>query len=66
MSVVCGYSREMFTREDANPEKFIEQADIEDWARQVLSKSIVLLSDQKKDSAFEKLIESAIEEGSVE
>ena len=56
----------MFTREDANPEKFIEQADIEDWSRQVLSKSIVLLSEQKKDSAFEKLIETVIDEGVVE
>lgn len=64
--MVCGYSKEMFTREDANPEKFIEQAAIEDWSRQALSKSIALLSEQKKDSAFEKLIETVIEEGLAE
>ena len=63
MSEVSGYSKGMFTREDANPDNFIDQADIPDWSRPILSKSIVLLSEKKADAAFEKLIEQVVEEG---
>ena len=51
----------MFSREEANPDNFIEQADIPEWARDTLSKSIVLLQEGKTDAAFEKLIVSEIE-----
>lgn len=61
MSPVSGYSNEMFSREEANPDKFIEQADIPEWARDALSKSIVLLQEGKTDVALEKLVVSEIE-----
>jgi hypothetical protein len=61
VSPVSGYSNEMFSREEANPDKFIEQADIPEWARDALSKSIVLLQEGKTDVALEKLVVSEIE-----
>lgn len=51
----------MFSREEANPDKFIEQADIPEWSRIALSKSIVLLQEGKTDAALEKLIVAEIE-----
>lgn len=56
----------MFTREDANPDNFISQAEIPDWSRPILSKSIVLLAEQKTDAAFEKLVEQVVEAGDAE
>ena len=56
----------MFTRDDANPDHFISQAEIPDWSRPILSKSIVLLHEQKADTAFEKLIEQVVEAGESE
>lgn len=61
MSLVCGYSNDMFSREEANPDKFIEQADIPEWTRDALSKSIVLLQEGKTDAALEKLIVAELE-----
>jgi len=51
----------MFSREEANPDKFIEQADIPEWARDALSKSILLLQEGKTDAALEKLVVAEIE-----
>ena len=61
MSQVYGYSNVMFSREEANPDKFIEQADIPEWARDALSKSILLLQEGKTDAALEKLVVAEIE-----
>lgn len=51
----------MFSREEANPDNFIGQADIPEWTRDALSRSIALLQEGKTDAAFEKLVVSEIE-----
>lgn len=56
----------MFSREDANPDNFIDSADIPAWTRPILSQSIVFLAEQRADAAFEKLVEQISEAGDSE